>query len=156
MKALVLAVLITLLLPASASASVLNITNEYRAQHGLQALTENESLNQSAQTKANDLCDRNYWSHDTPDGQPFHKSLTYKYERAGENLAKGHSTDEQTVQDWAASPGHDKNLKADWVHLGTGYSECGGKHYRVQHFGTPELSFWQSVRPYIKNLMRAI
>src|SRR5262245_27999830 len=45
-------------------------TNNQRASNGLGGLHLNDKLNQAAQAKANDMVARNYWSHDTPDGNP--------------------------------------------------------------------------------------
>ncbi len=44
-------------------------TNTERSSNGLPALSINDKLNQAAQAKANDMVARDYWSHNTPDGQ---------------------------------------------------------------------------------------
>src|SRR4029079_7500255 len=44
-------------------------TNQDRAENHLPALKLNSKLASAAQSKANDMVDRNYWSHITPDGQ---------------------------------------------------------------------------------------
>src|SRR5882762_5752510 len=48
---------------------LLDGTNTQRTSNGLTALSLNAQLNQAAQAKANDMVARDYWSHNTPDGQ---------------------------------------------------------------------------------------
>lgn len=97
-------------------------TNEQRGKHDLSNLTLNESLNQAAQDKAEDMSSRGYWSHETPDGQQpwvFITSTGYQYKTAGENLAFGFPTSKDTVIAWMNSPGHKANI------LNNSYSEVG-------------------------------
>src|SRR5690606_515550 len=49
---------------------LLEETNKQRANNGLTGLTINEQLNQAAQAKAEDMAARDYWSHNTPEGNP--------------------------------------------------------------------------------------
>jgi uncharacterized protein YkwD len=45
-------------------------TNAQRTASGLASFSLNAKLDAAAQNKANDMATRNYWSHDTPDGNP--------------------------------------------------------------------------------------
>lgn len=106
----------------TSSAGLLASTNVQRTSNGLGALAINGKLTQAAQAKANDMVARNYWSHNTPDGQEpwvFFTNAGYDYLAAGENLAYGFATSEDTVTGWMNSPGHRANI------LNTAYQEVG-------------------------------
>lgn len=101
---------------------LLAATNNQRAANGKSSLSINGQLNSAAQAKANDMVARNYWSHNTPDGQEpwiFLDSAGYNYAKAGENLAYGFLTSDDTVIGWMNSPSHKANM------LDGGFSEVG-------------------------------
>ena len=101
---------------------LLSQTNQQRAANGVSNLSLNSELDQAAQTKANDMVARNYWSHNTPDGSPpwvFITNAGYQYKSAGENLAYGFLTSSETISGWMNSPEHKANL------LNNGFSEVG-------------------------------
>lgn len=103
-------------------AGLLTATNSQRSSNGVSSLSLNAKLNSAAQAKANDMINRNYWSHQTPDGQQpwvFISNAGYQYLAAGENLAYGFSTSDATVVGWMNSPSHKANL------LNTTYNEVG-------------------------------
>lgn len=103
-------------------ASLLTSANKDRSNHKLGALAINRELSQAAQTKANDMVTRNYWSHVTPDGQQpwtFINEAGYSYQTAGENLAFGFATSHDTEVGWMNSPGHRANI------LNTTYTQVG-------------------------------
>lgn len=92
---------------------LLGATNSQRAANGVGALALNSLLNQAAQAKANDMVARNYWSHNTPDGNPpwvFIDATGYSYKKAGENLAYGFDTSSDAVVGWMNSPSHKANM----------------------------------------------
>lgn len=104
------------------ASSLLSGTNSQRATNGLGAFALNGQLNQAAQNKANDMVTRDYWSHNTPDGQApwtFIVAVGYGYQTAGENLAYGFTTAPDTITGWMNSPGHRANI------LNTSFSEVG-------------------------------
>jgi hypothetical protein len=97
-------------------------TNDRRNAAGDENLHLNAQLAAAAQTKANDMVARNYWSHDTPDGQApwsFVSAAGYSYRTAGENLAYGFSSADQVMDGWMHSPEHRANV------LNKTYSEVG-------------------------------
>lgn len=102
---------------------LLSATNGQRSQNGgLTALTLNSQLSSAAQAKANDMVARNYWSHTTPDGKDpwvFIEATGYNFQKAGENLAYGFLTSDETVVGWMNSPGHRANI------LDSGFKEVG-------------------------------
>lgn len=121
-------------------------TNAARAANGLGALSINGVLNSSAQTKADDMINRNYWSHNTPDGtQPwwFFTNAGYQYTNAGENLAYGFADSNTTVNAWMNSPGHRANILGAFTEVGFGIAS--GANYQggentvvVAHYATPQ------------------
>lgn len=104
------------------ASGLLQNTNQERVGSGLKSLTLNAKLNQAAQAKANDMAARNYWSHNTPEGNPpwvFISNAGYTYQSAGENLAYGFDSSSEAVAGWMASPGHKANI------MNTGYKDVG-------------------------------
>lgn len=101
---------------------LLQETNEERVAGGLGNLTLNSKLNNAAQAKANDMASRDYWSHNTPEGDApwvFISNADYDYKTAGENLAYGFDSSTEAVIGWMNSPGHKANI------MNTGYTEVG-------------------------------
>ncbi len=102
--------------------SLLSGTNDQRSANGEAGLGLNGQLDQAAQAKANDMAARDYWSHNTPDGQTpwtFITAAGYSYQTAGENLAYGFDTSSATITGWMNSPGHRANI------LNTSFTEVG-------------------------------
>ncbi len=102
--------------------SLLTATNDIRHAQRRTTLAANSALNRAAQSKANDMVARNYWSHTTPDGkQPwsFIDRTGYTYQVVGENLAYGFSSSDEVIRGWLNSPSHRENL------LSSDYSEVG-------------------------------
>lgn len=88
-------------------------TNQQRQSVGINSLRENSSLDLAAQSKAKDMAQRDYWSHDTPDGSPpwiFVASQHYSYQKLGENLAAGFDSEQAAINGWMASPPHKENI----------------------------------------------
>ncbi|HET8628671.1 MAG TPA: CAP domain-containing protein [Thermomicrobiales bacterium] len=127
-------------------ADILRLVNEQRQAHALPPLVENDLLDRSAELKARDLIDKQYWSHYAPDGtNPWHffDVAGYQYTLAGENLSEDLYSPESIVAGWMNSPEHRANI------LGAGYTETGiaavyGDYLNlpvnllvVQHFGRP-------------------
>lgn len=115
---------------------VIRLTNLKRTQNGLKALTANWELNRVAQYKAQDMRNKNYFSHTSPTyGSPFDmiKAFGISYRSAGENIAKGQSTPAQVVEAWWNSSGHRANiLNSSYTQIGVGYVADG--KYWVQMF----------------------
>jgi hypothetical protein len=122
-------------------------TNNQRSGNGLGGLAVNQLLDNAAQAKANDMAARNYWSHDTPDGQSpwtFFTAAGYEYQTAGENLAYGFDTSLNTVTAWMNSPGHRANiLNTTYTEIGFGianspnYQGTGPETIVVAEYGSP-------------------
>jgi len=88
-------------------------TNTERTRLRLPPLSLSLQLDQAADEKAKDMAARNYWSHETPDGNPpwvFVANQKYSYQKLGENLAAGFNNEHSTVNGWMASRTHKENL----------------------------------------------
>lgn len=104
--------------------SLLDATNNEREKAGVTTLTPDEQLNQAAQAKAKDMVTRDYWSHQSPEGNEpwtFIANTEYEYSKAGENLAFGFDSSTDTVKGWMTSTTHRKNLlDVDYQEVGFG------------------------------------
>lgn len=88
-------------------------TNKERAQAGVPELALNDKLSEAAFLRAQDMFEKNYWSHTSPTGvQPWKwfADVGYNYSYAGENLAKNYPNAEATVEAWMNSPSHRENI----------------------------------------------
>ena len=118
---------------------VLILTNNERAQHGLKALKWDDSLAKLAKLHCQDMIERNFFSHNNPDGEtPFDrmKKAGILYWSAGENIAAGQYSPEAVVESWMNSEGHKKNiLNPDFAYLGVSVVK-GGNYgiYWAQEF----------------------
>ena len=110
---------------------LLDDTNTQRLNNGLGALALNGVLDTAAQAKASDMAARDYWSHNTPDGKTpwtFMDAAGYSYQLAGENLAYGFSSPQDTLTGWMNSPGHRANI------LNGGYTEVGFGYINIANY----------------------
>lgn len=128
-------------------AGLLSSTNSQRASNGAAALSLNSKLNSAAQSKASDMANRGYWSHETPDGeQPwvFFAAAGYNYLAAGENLAYGYPDSSSTVVGWMNSPPHKSNLiSGNYTEVGFGIANTPNYCYIGDHdsnSGTPNTN----------------
>lgn len=119
--------------------------NQERVTAGLEPLTVNPLLSMSACLKTDDMIEKNYWGHYSPEGRdPWYwiKLVGYPYMTAGENLAYGFASSEAMVSGWMNSPTHRDNiLNAKYKETGVcvkradrfqGYMD---QFLSVQHFG---------------------
>lgn len=118
---------------------VVDLVNAERAKAGLKPLAANLQLARIARLKAEDMRDKNYFSHESPTYGSFFNMLGQfgiSYRTAGENIAAGYSTPEAVVAAWMNSPGHRSNiLNANFTAIGVGYASGGSYgHYWVQEF----------------------
>lgn len=129
---------------------LLESTNEKRTASGKTVLSLNNKLNQAAQAKANDMATRDYWSHNTPEGNEpwiFIDQAGYTYKQAGENLAYGFATSSDTVSGWMNSASHKANmLDGTYQEVGFGfanasnYQSSGPQTIVVAMYGTPQVA----------------
>lgn len=116
-------------------------TNTQRSNNGAASLSLNSKLNSAAQSKAADMVNRGYWSHETPDGQQpwiFFTAAGYNYLAAGENLAYGYPDSNQTVIGWMNSPPHKSNLiSGNYSEVGFGIANTPDYCYVGDHDNNP-------------------
>lgn len=121
-------------------------TNSQRATQGLGPLRDNMTLRKAAENKLNDMFEKQYFEHESPDGKmpsDVIKAVGYSYIVVGENLALGNFlSDAVLVQAWMDSPGHRANiLNINYQEIGTatrkGMFEGKEVWLAVQEFGAP-------------------
>lgn len=92
---------------------IIELTNTERARNGDAPLKENKALSEAARQKAADMFAFNYWAHVSPSGRTpwvFFGDVGYKYQYAGENLARDFRDPESVVKAWMNSPSHRENM----------------------------------------------
>ncbi len=125
--------------------NVVSLANKDRVANGLGELKTSSLLSRAAQNKANDMLARQYFAHNTPDGQTpwtFIKAVGYSYTTAGENLAIDFTQAENIQTAWMNSPGHRANiLNNNFTEIGIGISNGMFDGHEttivVQMFGNP-------------------
>ena len=127
---------------------LLDDTNAQRQADHERSLQLNNDLTEAAQTKANDMAKRNYWSHDTPDGRTpwtFISNAGYQFQAAGENLAYGFNSSNAITNGWMNSAEHRANiLNKVFTDVGFGianapdYQGSGPETIVVAMYGQPE------------------
>lgn len=104
------------------SEKLYQLTNKERDSQGLSSLVYNQKLADAARLKAEDMFSKNYWAHYSPNGDTpwdFILESGYKYEYAGENLAKNFLFSSGVVDAWMKSPTHRENiLRKDYTEVG--------------------------------------
>lgn len=136
---------------------VLELVNEFRSQpadcgvegqfEAAPPLAMDPTLRCSARLHSLDMFEREYFSHDNPDGlDPFQRMQEAGFEgqRMGENIAQGQPTPEVVMQDWMESDGHCANImQPQYTLIGIGFEAGtqqvfgGASNYWTQNFGTP-------------------
>jgi len=133
------------LLSAVISRTVIDLTNTNRGKGALAVLTPNPILERAAQEKADDMAEKGYFAHTSPEGKtPWHwfKSAGYAYMYAGENLAVNFTDSNEVDRAWMNSPGHRANiLNGKFTEIGVATAEgvYQGRQttFVVQMFGKP-------------------
>lgn len=127
---------------------LLEETNDIRSENESPQLTFNERLGAAAQNKADDMADRDYWSHNTPDGkQPWHfiNKEGYRYAVASENLAFGFNSATEAIDAWMKSDTHkqamlDKAVNEVGFGISTSldYQDKGAQTIIVAMYASPQ------------------
>ena len=102
--------------------NIIKLTNESRVKIGGNAFVLNTKLSRAAEDKADNMFEKNYFSHTSPDGiTPWHwlEIENYDYNYAGENLAMDFQSTNKMQNAWMASPTHRANI------LSQKYTEVG-------------------------------
>ena len=123
-----------------------SLTNQDRASAGLNALVNDSYLHKEAEWRAQDMGDRDYFSHQIPpDGNmvfDYMQSDGYCFKVAGENIGlstygdDGATTSIETA--FMGSPPHRANILGTWAHLGVGaYKAADGRKLYDVLFSIP-------------------
>lgn len=136
--------ILVFILPLSLNASstvtadnILSAVNAERAAIGISTLEGDQALIRAANKRAQDLLNRAYFDHVSPEGKQFHTWISdegYKYAIAGENLAESVNAAYagQIVSNWMASLTHHSNIISDrYSETGVGVAEGNIKGKRV-------------------------
>ena len=134
----------TSFLAAVLPASLLALTNEDREEAGVAKLIHDPQLAQAAQLKANDMAEKGYFAHTSPEGKtPWYwlEQVGYAYTYAGENLAVNFEDSSAVEKAWMNSPTHQANIvKPQYTRVGYGVARgmYKGKEttFVVQEFAT--------------------
>jgi len=73
----------------------------------------NNLLELTAQDHSEDMFKKNFFSHTGSDGSTLGVRVGrrgYDWQTCGENIAKGHKTEQDVIAGWINSPGHCKNI----------------------------------------------
>lgn len=110
--------------------------NEERQKHDIKPVIFDEKLSTAAGSKACDMKERNYFSHQDPQGRwgwHFLRENNVHYQNAGENLAQDEVEPDPDVdmRGFMNSPEH-RAIILDPQYTSVGYASCGV--YTVQYF----------------------
>lgn len=113
---------------------ILEKINEQRIANGLPALTLDSLLTATAQTKAKDMVENNYFSHTSPTyGSPFEmmQNAGVTYISAGENIA-GNSNIDDAISSFLNSEEHSKNILSNsYNYIGIGIEKSNTYGYVI-------------------------
>jgi uncharacterized protein YkwD len=119
---------------------VVAIVNRERFNRGLPRLRIDERLRASARAHSQDMAERGYFAHQSPDGTtPAERMRAWGHPQPGaENIAMGQPRPQVVVTAWMESPGHRANiLRPDFQSIGVGIhpTRRGQGPWWTQHFG---------------------
>ena len=104
--------------------AVCKIVNKERAERGRKPLELDEDLSEVAQSHAEDMLSRKYFSHTGRDGSSVSSRLRrgkVEFTRSGENIAWGQKTEALVMRAWMNSRGHRTNiLHSQYGRIGIG------------------------------------
>ena len=124
---------------------LVDLTNDSRQTAELHSLKISPLLEKAAQMKAEDMADKGYFAHISPEGiTPWHwlEEAEYEFSYAGENLAVNFFDSKSLNKAWLNSPTHRANIiNKNFTEIGIGIANgiYKGKEtvFVVQFFGTP-------------------
>ena len=115
---------------------VLNLVNAERARVGAALLRLADDLQEESAIRAREIVQS--FSHTRPNGSDCFTVMRNRGRTWGENIAAGHASAQETVEQWMNSDGHRENiLNPRFRELGVGYAYedySTYQHYWVQLF----------------------
>ena len=125
---------------------LMTLTNQDRASAGLNALVNDSYLHSKAEWRAQDMGDRNYFSHAIPPDNAmvftYMQSDGYCFNVAGENIGlstygDGDATSHIEIA-FMGSPTHRDNIMGTWARIGVGaYKAADGRKLYAVLFSVP-------------------
>lgn len=120
---------------------ILNETNKYRAELGLDPLVLDTTLSTAASVRSIEMAWGDTLSHTRPDGSSCFDILddfgVDDYFSVGENIAWGQKNGATAASWWRKSPGHYANMtKPVFTKIGIGVYKFRGSYYYTQIFTT--------------------
>ncbi|MBO5476428.1 MAG: hypothetical protein J6A15_01575 [Clostridia bacterium] len=113
---------------------ILEKINAVRNENGLPSLTLDSLITATAQTKARDMVENNYFSHNSPTyGSPFvmMKNAGITYKTAGENIAGNNNLDD-AINSFLDSPEHSQNILSNsYNYIGIGLEKSDTYGYII-------------------------
>lgn len=124
---------------------LVDYANDDRSAQNYRHLAISPTLEKAAQLKANDMAEKSYFAHKTPEGySPWYwfQKVGYDFSFAGENLAVNFSDSVDVNKAWMQSPGHRANImNSNFTEIGIataeGFYQGRRTVFVVQLFGTP-------------------
>ncbi|MEV6979084.1 CAP domain-containing protein [Kitasatospora sp. NPDC093806] len=120
---------------------VVDLVNVQRSQAGCGPLTADAKLNTAAQVHSDDMANRNFFDHASPEG--YHadhriEAAGYRWSSWGENIARGQKDPAAVMDSWMNSPGHRANiLNCSFKQIGVGVRTGTGGPWWTQVFASP-------------------
>lgn len=115
-----------------------DLLNKERAGNGLSQLKCDPLGLKAAQAHSQDMCNRGYFDHYTPEGLgPWDRlaAAGAQFGASGENIAMGYSTPQEVHTGWMNSSGHRENiLTPSWKRAAIGLATCNGTPYWTEVF----------------------
>lgn len=112
-------------LPETPVLQVIDLVNQARGDAGCDPVKVDQRLNRAAAKHSVDMAERDYFSHDTPEGEDFADRIRAEgYPSPGaENIAQGQRNARTVMEAWMASDGHRNNiLNCDLNAIGVGFA----------------------------------
>jgi len=125
-------------------ASFVKLMNAHRVSIGLAPLVWDRRAAAVAKAHSQDMLDRDYFSHKSPNGRTTWDRLAARgvtYSRAGENIAWGQRTGSAVLRSWLRSRGHRENIEQDsYTHHGVGKVGPYWTHVFIRPRGAPAIA----------------
>ncbi|MGW0465156.1 CAP domain-containing protein [Streptomyces sp. NPDC003027] len=117
---------------------LVSLANTERAKAGCAALRSDARLRKAAQAHADDMSERDYYDHDSPEGRNAGDRITaagYSWSTWAENIHRGPKTATQAMREWMDSEGHRRNiLNCSFKDIGVGVRFSPNGPWWVQNF----------------------
>lgn len=119
-----------------------SLLNIYRSNNHLPLVAVSKSGVESTRWHAQDMIDKNYFSHTEPNGRTFsNRAASFGYPAWSENIAAGNISASTTFCQWKNSAGHNTNMLSERHRsIGIGNAVGGGTYraYWGNNFGPAE------------------